>query len=406
MAGRTVHMNLLIENARIVFPDAVSEPGWLTALDGRILDYGVGGYAANGSFETRIDAKGAYLAPGFIDLHVHGGGGADFRDADEDAFLTVLKTHIQGGTTTIFPTISSAGIEDMLASLECYNNVKAREAAFSSIPNLAGIHLEGPYFSYEQRGAQDDAFLHAPNPAEYRRILEASGHIRRWSIACELPGANELAVLLRSKGIVASIGHSNATIAQVREAVQNGFSCVTHVYSGCSIVHRNGPFREGGVVEGAFLLNDLDVEAIGDGVHLPPDFLKLVIQVKGRDRVALITDCIRAGGMDLPEGTEVFDDKEHRRRIYVESGVAIMPDRKNFAGSVASMSRVVRTAWKLAGVELADAVRMASLTPARMQGIDRITGSISRGKRADVVLFDENVAISAVIVRGRLCFQR
>lgn len=399
-------MNLLIENARIVFPDAVSEPGWLTIRDGMIQDYGVGGYAAGGSFSTRIDAKGGYLAPGFIDLHVHGGGGADFRDADEDAFLTALKTHFEGGTTTIFPTISSARIEDMLSSLESYNKLKAKEETFASIPNLAGIHLEGPYFSYEQRGAQDDSFLHAPDPAEYRRILAASEHIRRWSIACELPGANELAALLTSKGIVASIGHSNATTAQVREAVKNGFSCVTHVYSGCSIVHRNGPFREGGVVEGAFLLNDLDVEAIGDGVHLPPDFLKLVIQVKGRDRVALVTDCIRAGGMDIPEGAEVYDDREHRRRIFVESGVAIMPDRKNFAGSVATMSRVVRTTWKQAGAELADAVRMASLTPARMQGIDGITGSIAKGKRADVVIFDENVAVSSVIVRGRLCYRR
>ncbi len=399
-------MNLLIKNAQLVLPDRVLGPGWLTATDGVISGFGSGKFAQDGRFDLQIDARGDYLAPGFIDLHVHGGGGADFRDGDEDAFLTALRTHVKGGTTTIFPTISSLGIKETLACLESYNNLKAKESSIEGIPNLAGLHLEGPYFSFEQRGAQDEAYLHNPDQKEYMQILDASDQIRRWSIACELPGACEFATLLNGKGIVASIGHSDATIAQVREAAENGFSCVTHVYSGCSGVHRKGPFREGGVVEGAFLLDELNVEAIGDGVHLPPEILELVFKVKGIERVALITDCIRAGGMELPEGTEIYDDKERRRRIFIESGVAVMPDRKNFAGSIATMSRVVRTAWKLAGARLPDAVRMASLNPARMQGIDWLTGSIQTGKRADLVSFNEDVEVSATIVNGLLRYQR
>lgn len=392
--------SVLIENARIIFPHSVSGAGWLLVYDGTIEDFGVGRYQGTASVNHRIDAEGRYLSPGFIDLHVHGGGGADFRDCSVAASLTALRTHLAGGTTTIFPTISSVGLDTTLESIACYNALYAQADRYSDIPNLAGIHLEGPYFSYKQRGAQDSAFLRDPDPAEYLRILDSSEHIRRWSLACELPGAFELARELRRRNICVSVGHSNATTAQVFEAFTNGFSCVTHLYSGCSVVHRNGPFREGGVVEAAFLLDDLDVEVIGDGIHLPPDFLKLIFKVKGIDRVALITDCIRAGGLKHEELNEVYDDKEKTRRIFIESGVAVMPDRKNFAGSIATTSRIVHTAWKKAEIPLADAVRMSSLIPARMQHIDWVAGSIAKGKRADLVIFDENVDVFAVLVRG------
>lgn len=398
-------MHLLVKNAKLIFPHTIMQNGWLLTENDQIVDFGAGAYDGACCPDQTIDADGRYLSPGFVDIHVHGGGGADFRDCDLDASLTALRVHLKGGTTTIFPTISSVGLDATLDSIHSYNELKKHESDFSGIPNLAGMHLEGPYFSYEQRGAQDESFLRNPDPSEYLRILESSEHIRRWAIACELPGALELAGELRRRGIVASIGHSNATTAQVYNAFAAGFSCVTHLYSGCSVIHRNGPFREGGVVEGAFLLDELDAEVIGDGIHLPPDFLKLIFKVKGYDHIALITDCIRAGGMDNAEGTEVFDDKERTRRIYVESGVAIMPDRKNFAGSIATTSRLVRTVRQQANVPLADAVRMASLNPARMQHIDSLTGSIAKGKRADLVLFDEQIDISAVIVKGNMQYQ-
>ena len=311
-----------------------------------IEDFGIGRYQGTATIHQRIDAEGRYLSPGFIDLHVHGGGGADFRDCSVEASLTALRTHVAGGTTTIFPTLSSVGLDTTLDSIACYNVLYAQADRYTDIPNLAGIHLEGPYFSYEQRGAQDPAFLRNPDPAEYMRILDSSEHIRRWSLACELPGALELARELHKRNICVSVGYSNATTAQVFDAFANGFSCVTHLYSGCLVVHRNGPFREGGVVEAAFPLDELDVEAIGDGIHLPPEFLKLIFKVKGIDRVALITDCIRAGGMKHEEQDEVYDYKEKNRQIFIESGVAIMPDRKNFAGSIATTSQVVHTAWK------------------------------------------------------------
>lgn len=211
----------------------------------------------------------------------------------------------------------------------------------------------------------------------------------------------ELGERLHKRGIMASVGHSDATTAQVYEAFGRGFHSVTHLYSGCSVLHRNGPHREGGVVEAAFLIDEMDVEVIADGVHLPPDFLRLIYKIKGPEHIALITDSIRAGAADVPEGTVVYDDKEGRRPICIKGGVAVMPDGKNFAGSIATTSRLVRTMVQRAGVELTAAVRMAALTPARMLGMDAEIGSIAVGKRADLLLLDSGLQVQGVIRDGK-----
>lgn len=285
--------------------------------------------------------------------------------------------------------------------LRIYEAMRQREAQLPPLPRLAGVHLEGPYFSQKERGAQDETIIRLPDAAEYERILEQAPCLRRWSIACELPGALELGERLHKRGIMASVGHSDATTAQVYEAFGRGFHSVTHLYSGCSVLHRNGPHREGGVVEAAFLIDEMDVEVIADGVHLPPDFLRLIYKIKGPEHIALITDSIRAGAADVPEGTVVYDDKEGRRPICIKGGVAVMPDGKNFAGSIATTSRLVRTMVQRAGVELTAAVRMAALTPARMLGMDAEIGSIAVGKRADLLLLDSGLQVQGVIRDGK-----
>ena len=191
-------------------------------------------------------------------------------------------------------TVSSTTLEGTLESLRIYEAMRQREAQLPPLPRLAGVHLEGPYFSQKERGAQDETIIRLPDAAEYERILEQAPCLRRWSIACELPGALELGERLHKRGIMASVGHSDATTAQVYEAFGRGFHSVTHLYSGCSVLHRNGPHREGGVVEAAFLIDEMDVEVIADGVHLPPDFLRLIYKIKGPEHIALITDSIRA----------------------------------------------------------------------------------------------------------------
>lgn len=392
-------MKQLIAHARLVLVDRVLEDGWLSCEDGRITGFGDGVPPA-GSFEKTLDAGGGVLAPGFIDQHLHGGGGADFRDGDEDAYYTALRTHLLGGTTTLLPTLSSDAMDIMERGLSGYAQVAPKLATTGDFPHLAGVHMEGPYFSQAQKGAQTGAYLHDPDPAEYEALLNRYPFIKKWSVACELPGALDMAQRLVPRGVMMSVGHSDASYDQVAQAFSAGYRCVTHLYSGCSLVHRVGPYRHGGVVEAGLLLPGLDVEVIADGHHLPPELLRLILHCKGPDRVALITDCIRGGGVPAAPGQRFFDDKEKTREVLVENGVGIMPDRKSFAGSVATTAQLVRTMHRQAGVSLPMAVQMASLTPARMLGLDGETGSLATGKRADLVLLDEQLEVQAVAVAG------
>lgn len=395
-------MRWIFRNVKVIGTQSVLPDGWVLVEDGRIESLGSGdplqeirGKVAEEGI-TIVDGQGGYLSPGFVDLHVHGGGGGDFSDASTDSYLSALKTHLRGGTTTILPTLMTGSLAWILENLDAYETLASHPPA--GLPHLGGLHLEGPYFSPAQLGAQDGRHVRPPQPKEYRMILEACPHIKRWAAACELPGALEFGEYVARQGVVPCIGHSDATLDQVKQALQAGYRCVTHLYSSCSMVHRNGPFREGGIVEAAYLFEELDVEMIGDGIHLPPDFMRMIYQIKGPDHIALITDCIRPGGQKLPEGQVSYSDRDRLRPVVVESGVAIMPDRKSFAGSISTMGRVVQTAVHQAGIPLWDAVRMASLTPARMMGLDEEIGSISPGKRADLLLLDRNLAVGSVFL--------
>ncbi|MFD1142855.1 N-acetylglucosamine-6-phosphate deacetylase [Larkinella insperata] len=345
-----------------------------------------------------IDAGGQYIAPGFIDIHVHGGGGYDFMDGTEEAFLNIAELHARYGTTALVPTTLTAEKEDLLQTLDAYeaaNRINHRGAAF------LGIHLEGPYFALSQRGAQDPRYIRNPDPQEYEEILAYSSSIVRWSAAPELEGAIPFGRRLREKGILAAVAHTDAIYEDVLEAYENGYSLATHLYSAMSGVTRRNAFRYAGVIESAYLL-DMDVEIITDGVHLPPPLLKLVYKIKGADRTALITDAMRAAGM--PEGESTLGSLKNGLKVIVEDGVAKLPDRSSFAGSVATTNQLVRNMVRLADVPLLDAVRMASTTPARIMGVESRKGSLTPGKDADLVIFDENVTVSATLVNGKLVY--
>ncbi|MGV3560914.1 N-acetylglucosamine-6-phosphate deacetylase [Larkinella arboricola] len=347
---------------------------------------------------VEIDAGGQYVAPGFIDIHVHGGGGYDFMDGTEEAFLKIAELHARYGTTALVPTTLTAEKEDLLQTLDTYeaaNRTNHRGAAF------LGIHLEGPYFALSQRGAQDPRYIRNPAPQEYEEILAYSSSIVRWSAAPELKGAIPFGRRLREKGILAAVAHTDAIYEDVLEAYENGYSLATHLYSAMSGVTRRNAFRYAGVIESAYLL-DMDVEIITDGVHLPPPLLKLVYKIKGPDRTALITDAMRAAGM--PEGESTLGSLKNGLKVIVEDGVAKLPDRSSFAGSVATTNQLVRNMVQLADVPLLDAVRMASTTPARIMGVESRKGSLTPGKDADLVIFNENVDISATLVNGNLVY--
>ena len=391
-------MKIKISNGTVLTPFRAIKNGTGVVEEGKII--GVHEDFVDVPEAEVIDAQGRYIAPGFIDIHVHGGGGADFMDGTEEAFLTVAELHARFGTTALVPTTLTAEKEDLLHTLDVYE--KAHQSNTNGAAFL-GIHLEGPYFALSQRGAQDPRYIRNPDPAEYEEILQYSSSIVRWSAAPELEGAIAFGQRLRQQGILAAIAHTDAYYDDVLTAYENGYSLVTHLYSAMSGVTRKNAFRYAGVIESSYLL-DLDVEIIGDGIHLPAPLLKLVYKIKGPDRTALITDAMRGAGM--PEGESILGSLKNGLPVIIEDGVAKLPDRTSFAGSVATFDRLVRNMITMADVPLLDAIRMASTTPARIMGVHDRKGSLAKDKDADIVIFDENINVGMTMVEGRIVYNQ
>ena len=386
-------MKTVFTNGRIILTDRILDGYSVIAEDGVISDVTKGNTAA----DKVVDLGGRYLAPGFIDMHTHGAGGHDFMDGTEEAIKGACMTHLSHGTTSIVPTTLTCLNSELFNFFQVFRKVLA---GWHEGPNLLGIHLEGPFFNAAQAGAQDPKFLQLPTRENFMPILEAGGaDIMRISVAVELEGALELGRELKKRGIIAAIGHSDATYAEVAKAVGAGYSFVTHLYSGMSALHRVGPYRVLGVVESAYLFDELGVEIISDGKHLPPELLRLIVKNKGIDNICLITDSMRGAGM--PEGSRPkLGSLTNGQETLIRDGVAMMPDLKAFAGSVCTTDRCVRTMYKLAGVSLPDAVRMMTANPAKVLGINGSKGAIAKGMDADLVVFDEDINISAVYVGG------
>ena len=390
---------LVITNARLIFPDRIVEKGYVVCREGIVSQTGEGEYQAL-DCDRILDAKGNYVSPGFIDMHTHGAGGHDFMDNTIEAYLGAAEMHARHGTTTLLPTTLASTKDELLKTFEVYREAKQQNTKGSS---FLGLHLEGPYFSYNQRGAQDPEYIRNPEPEEYNMILEAVGDdLIRWSMAPELKGALELGTLLRSKGILAAIGHSDAVYEEVVDAWEMGFTHITHLYSCMSSITRRNAFRYAGVLEAAYLIDDMTVEIIADGIHVPKPLLHYVCKFKGLDKIALCTDSMRAAGM--PDGEYRLGSLRKGQRVIVEDGVAKLPDRSAFAGSVATADRLVRTMTNVAGVSLLDSIRMITGNPARMLGINQRKGTLAVGKDADLVIFDEQIAIQATIIKGNIVY--
>lgn len=346
-----------------------------------------------------LSAEGRYLSPGFVDIHTHGGGGSDFMDGTPQAILQAAEAHLHHGTTTLVPTTLSGDLQETLSFLKTFSLLKEKNPQTC---NLAGVHLEGPYFSYAQRGAQDPDYLMNPVPSHYHAILEASPYILRWSFAPELEGTGPFIRELVSRGILPSIGHSDGQYQHMAAALECGATHVTHLFSCMSTITRERGFRRSGVLESALMLDEMTVELIADGCHVPLELLNMVYRLKGAGKTALVTDSMRAAGTSVKES--VLGSLRNGQRVVIQEGVAKMPDGAAFAGSVATMDRLVCTAVK-AGIPLCDAVRMATSTPARIMGL-RGKGVLCPGNPADFILFDSDIQISGVWVKGRLRYGR
>jgi N-acetylglucosamine-6-phosphate deacetylase len=387
-----------IINGKLITPGAILDNGVVLVEDGIITSVGQDDQLAKGA--KIIDAEGRYVSPGFIDIHVHGGGGFDFMDGHESAFLAIADLHARYGTTSMLPTTLTASKEELLHTLDVYERTLPKNLSGSQ---FLGMHLEGPYLAMSQRGAQEPRFIRDPDPKEYNKVLEKAHLIKRWSAAPELPGALEFAHAVRAKGILVSMAHTDALFEEAVRGFEHGFTLATHFYSAMSTVIRRNCFRYAGAVEAGYLIDDMDVEIIADGRHLPPPLLQLVYKIKGPGRTALITDAMRAAGM--PEGRSILGSTRHGMEVIVEDGVAKLPDRTAFAGSVATADRLVRTIVKEAHIPLLDAIRMISATPAAILGLSASKGSLEAGKDADIVIFDEDIRVHSTIIKGELIYE-
>lgn len=391
----------IIQNGKVIFSDRIEEKLTIVCENGKISKILNSEDIIPTNEDIVIVAQDSYISAGFIDIHTHGGGGHDFMDGTVEAYLGAAEKHAQHGTTALLPTTLTSTTDELLKTFAIFKEAKRTNTKGAK---FLGLHLEGPYFAYNQRGAQDPKYLRNPEPEEYNMILAESDDIVRWSLAPELPGALEFAKVLKEKNILTAVAHSDAIYEEVVEAFDAGFTLATHLYSGMSTITRRNAYRYAGVVEAAYLIDDMDVEIIADGVHLPKSLLQFVYKFKGPDRTALCTDSMRGAGM--PDGESILGSLEKGQKVIIEDGVAKLQDRTAFAGSVATTDRLVRTMVEVAEIPLIDAIKMMTLTPARIMKIDSHKGSIEIGKDADLVIFDSNINVSHTIIEGDVVYKR
>ena len=338
--------------------------------------------------EKEYDFTGKYVSAGFIDMHTHGAGGHAFMNSEVEDVVKGCDYHLAHGTTSIVPTISAGEFETMKQAVINIHKAKGKTKG-----NILGAHLEGPYLSPKQAGAQCPVFITPPKKEDYQSLIEEYGEsITRWTYAPENDENGEFCKYLTEHKIIASAGHTDAKYQDMALAIENGCNLITHLYSCTSTVTRDHGFRSLGVIESAYLRDELYVEIIADGKHLPPDLIKMIIKIKGTDKVALITDSLEIAGTDITEGVNSGPE------FIVEDGVCKLKDRSAFAGSVATADRLIQTLVRECGFEIPVAVKMLTEVPAKILNVNK--GVLAKGKDADIVVFDESIKIDDLFVGG------
>lgn len=382
---------ILFKNAKVILENSIEEL-MLLVDGGKIVK--IAKETAPGEAEI-IDCGGLYLSPGFIDLHVHGGGGISAMCKDAEKITGMCRAHALHGTTSILPTTLAAPVKQLL---EVTEHIK-KAAEICGCSNILGVHFEGPYLSPESRGAQSADNILSPLKDDPQPLLDCWDKVRIMGVAPEIEGAFELGEKLKAKGIVASVAHTKADYDTAISALDHGFSDVTHIYNACTSCFKRGIFRVAGVVEAALTDDRYTAQVIADLRHLPLGVLKLIYKCKGADKMYVITDGLEFSAAGLKEGEHCI--QANGVEAIFEDGVMKVADRSCLAGSAATMDSLVRNMYKAVGAPLTDAVKTASLTPARVIGIDSHKGSIKEGADADLLIFDDDINIKRVMVMGR-----
>lgn len=385
-------MKLAINNVNVVTLDKVIYGGSVTVEDGIICAIS----NVSAVSEKVIDGKGAYLIPGFIDMHCHGGWGYDFTDCSKEEMAIIAKNHLEHGTTTMVATTLTAKWNILENSLKTFKEFKTENPDSP----LVGVHMEGPWFSPAQSGAQDPSYMREPSADDIKKIKSEFPFVMRVSAAPEIDKGMQFGKACVQLGVVASAGHTDADFECIEKAYENGYKLLTHFYSGMKGVTRVNAYRVAGAVEAGYYIDGMDVEIIADGRHLPYSLLKLIYKLKGADRVSLITDATR--GCGFPDGTESFiGAKEDPMPIVIKNGVAFMADGQSFAGSTATYDRLYKTMAEAVGKDMVALSKMTAYNPARIMNLtDR--GEIAIGKRADLIVMKENLEIEKILLKGNI----
>ena len=376
-----------IVNGRILTPKGWLEGGSVIIEDNKIKAVSnIDLHIVNAEI---IDAKGCYVVPGGIDLHTHGGGGRDFIEGTEDAFRAAVNAHMKHGTTTIYPTLSSSTIPSIEAACQVCQKLMAEENS-----PVLGLHIEGSYINPKQAGAQNPVLIKAPLPDEYETLLNKYSCIKRWDVAPELQGSVEFITECRKHGVLTALTCTRATYEDVVAAHDAGLSHAAHFYNAMPVVYKEHEFKVPGTVESVYALQDMTVEVIADGIHVPPVMLNVVYQIKGVEKTALITDSLAYAASEGNVSSEPS--------VILEDGVCKLADHSALAGSIATMDVLVRTCIHRAEIPMVDVFRMVSETPAKIMGIFDRKGSIEEGKDADIMMFDDDIDLTYVMQMGNV----
>lgn len=368
----------IVSNGTVMHGAVYTENGKITAVTDAQLP-----------FDTEYDFGNSYVLPGLIDVHTHGATGFDYSEADASGILDAIRYQVSCGATSILPTVTSSTIEQTCRALEQIE-LAMRDADYGRC--ILGAHLEGPYFSPAQSGAQDKSLITPPVRADYERIVERFGHIiRRWDFAPELDAGGEFCAYLKSHGILPSAGHTDAKYDHMVTARENGCNLITHLYSCTSTITREQGFRKLGVIECAYLWDDMYVEIIADGKHLPIELLQLIFKLKPHDKILLITDSMSVSGTSAKYG------QLGNLNYVIEDGVCKLLDRSAFAGSIATAEILLKVCHE-AGADVTAVSKMGSENPATLFGLNK--GVLREGYDADIIVVDKEFNVQHVFTQG------
>lgn len=374
-----------LTNGKILTPQGWIKDGSVLISNGKILEVTNSDLAVIGA--KVIDVKGMYIVPGFVGMHIHGGGGQDYTEATTDAFECATRAHLLHGATSVFPTLTSTTFDNIRkAANVCEEIMKTNKV-------IQGLHIEGPYLNPKMAGAQWGEYLKTPQKEEYSNLLDSVSCIKRWDISPEIEGGYEFGKYISSKGILTAITHTEAEYEDIKKAFASGFKHAAHFYNAMPGFHKRREYKYEGTVESVYLTDGMSVEVIADGRHLPATILKLVYKLKGVEQTCLVTDALKYAA---------FDGEVNDPRYVIENEVCKLADHSSLAGSLATMDKLVWTMVKKANIPLEDAVRMASETPAKIIGIDDRKGTLQKGKDADIVILDKDTNVRCVFSYGEI----